>query len=130
MKHPDENPLLREILADEPLTALRRTSLEQGLEAMRRTRRFRRSAGVGTLALVPVLLIVALTLHKRAQETVSTPPTPGPPPARVVAAPPEERGVKMISDEELFALFPGRSLALIGKPGHQQLVFLDTSANH
>jgi hypothetical protein len=129
MKHPDENPLLREILADEPLAALRHTSLEQGLGAMRRARRLHRAARVGTLALVPVLLIVALTLHKPAQETASRPPTPGAPQASVVA-PPAESGVKMISDEELFALFPGRSLALIGKPGHQQLVFLDASANH
>ena len=34
--------------------------------------------------------------------------------------------IKLITDEELFALFPGRSVALIGKPGHQQLVFLNT----
>jgi hypothetical protein len=33
--------------------------------------------------------------------------------------------IKVISDEELFALFPRRSLALIGSPGHQKLVFLD-----
>jgi hypothetical protein len=33
--------------------------------------------------------------------------------------------IKLITDEELFALFPGRSVALIGKPGHQQLVFLN-----
>ena len=54
---------------------------------------------------------------------------PGPQQSIVATAPPEESGVKMISDEELFALFPGRSLALIGKPGHQQLVFLDTPAS-
>jgi DNA-binding XRE family transcriptional regulator len=40
---------------------------------------------------------------------------------------PEKSDPKMLSDEELFALFPGRSLALVGKPGYQQLVFLDTS---
>jgi hypothetical protein len=33
--------------------------------------------------------------------------------------------VKFINDEELLALFPGRPLALVGKPGEQQLVFLD-----
>jgi hypothetical protein len=32
---------------------------------------------------------------------------------------------EIITDEELFALFPNRALALIGSPGHQQLVFLD-----
>jgi len=33
--------------------------------------------------------------------------------------------MKYISDEELFKLFPGRSIALIGKPGEQELIFLD-----
>jgi hypothetical protein len=41
------------------------------------------------------------------------------------AAPSETSDVKIISDDELFALFPGRSMALIGTPGQQQLVFLD-----
>ena len=36
--------------------------------------------------------------------------------------------VKIITDEELFALFPNRALALIGAPGRQQLVFLDHGA--
>jgi hypothetical protein len=126
MKSPDENPLLKEILADEALTALRHASLNQGLDALRRARRVRRAARLGTLASVPVLLIVALTLHKPTQEAASPPPTPGTQQASIATAPPEASGVKTISDEELFALFPGRSLALIGKPGHQQLVFLDT----
>jgi hypothetical protein len=129
MKHPDENPLLKEILADEQLAVLRHALLNQGLEEMRRARRLRRAARVGLLALLPVLLMVALTQHKRIQETTSQPSIPGPQQASVVAAPPQESGVKMISDEELFALFPGRSLALIGKPGHQQLVFLDAPAS-
>jgi hypothetical protein len=33
--------------------------------------------------------------------------------------------VKLITDDELLALFPDRPVALIGKPGQQQLVFLD-----
>jgi hypothetical protein len=33
--------------------------------------------------------------------------------------------VKIITDEELFSLFPNRSMVLVGQPGHQQLVFLD-----
>jgi hypothetical protein len=42
-----------------------------------------------------------------------------------MAPPPDAAKVKIITDEELFALFPNRALALIGSPGHQQLVFLD-----
>ncbi len=33
--------------------------------------------------------------------------------------------LEIITDEELFSLFPNRPLALVGKPGHQQLIFLD-----
>jgi hypothetical protein len=130
MKHPEENPLLKEILADEQLSVLRHTLLHQGLKEMRRARRLRRASRLGLLALVPVLLMVTLTGPKRIQETASQPSIPAPPQASVAAAPPPESGVKTISDEELFALFPGRSLALIGKPGHQQLVFLDAPVSH
>jgi hypothetical protein len=41
-------------------------------------------------------------------------------PAAEAAAP-----IKVISDEDLLALFPDRSMALLGPPGQQQLVFLD-----
>jgi hypothetical protein len=130
MKHSDENPLLKEILTDEKLSALRRGSLNLGLDAVRRARRLRRALHAGTFALMPVLLILTLTLRKPKQEPASQPSTPVPRQASVATAPPNESGVKIISDEELFALFPGRSLALVGKPGHQQLVFLDASAGH
>jgi hypothetical protein len=33
--------------------------------------------------------------------------------------------VEYITADQLFALFPNRPMALIGKPGHQQLIFLD-----
>jgi hypothetical protein len=36
--------------------------------------------------------------------------------------------LKFITDEQLLALFPGRPLALIGKPGQQQLLFLGQPA--
>lgn len=124
-----QNPLLKEILADEQLSALRHASLTQGLDTMRRARRRRRALRVGTLALLPVLLIMALTQHKPMQEITSQPSTSGTQRANVAPAQSNESDVKIISDEELFALFPGRSLALIGKPGHQQLVFLDASAS-
>jgi hypothetical protein len=36
-----------------------------------------------------------------------------------------ESKVEYITTEQLFALFPNRPMALVGKPGHQQLIFLD-----
>jgi len=130
MKHPDENPLLKVVLADEQLANLRHASLNQGLDTVRRARRARRAMRVATLALVPLLLIAVFTLHKLTQDTTKQPSAQAQRQTSVAIAQPEESGVKIISDEELFALFPGRSLALIGKPGHQQLVVLDAPARH
>jgi len=129
MKHSDKNPLLKEILADEKLTALRHASLDHGLDATRRARRLRRAVRVGTFALMPVLLILTLMMHKPAQVPAGRRSTLDSQHASAVATPSAEFRVKMISDEELFDLFPGRSLALVGKPGHQQLVVLDASAS-
>ena len=36
-----------------------------------------------------------------------------------------ESKVEYITADQLFALFPNRQIALVGKPGHQQLIFLD-----
>lgn len=123
MKNSDENPLLKEILADENLSALREASLKQGLNAMRRHRRIRRVMHAGMFVLIPTLLI--FTLRKPNPQSVgqtSDPRAQEMPPAAIASG---DSGIKVISDEELFALFPGRSLALIGKPGHQELVDLD-----
>jgi len=35
------------------------------------------------------------------------------------------RNIDYISDDELFALFPGRAAALIGSPDSQPFIFLD-----
>ncbi len=118
------NPLLKEILADDNFNAVRRASLDQGLRVMRRARQIRRLARVGTFALLGLLLATMLMVYWPASKS-GTRDTRNVMPANVVSTPPREATVKRISDEELFALFPGRSLALIGKPGHQQLVFLD-----
>jgi hypothetical protein len=58
-------------------------------------------------------------------------PKPPNPAEILVAHPAADIGseVKLINDEELFRLFPGRSLALIGKPGEQKLIFLDEEAD-
>ena len=125
MKNPDENPLLKEILADENLSALREASLKQGIHAMRRQRRIRRAMHAGMFVLLPALLI--FTLRKPNPQSVSQTSNPHTREMPSTAIASGESGIKVISDEELFALFPGRSLALIGKPGHQELVDLDAS---
>src|SRR6185503_9558115 len=106
MKPPDENPLLKQILADEELADLRNASLSRGLDKTRRARRVRLAMRVGAFGLVPVLLIFALTLRQPIRETASPQPSPGAQQAKIEAARSAESNVKVISDEELFALFP------------------------
>jgi len=128
MKPHEPNRLLKEILAGDELTDFRQASLEQGLNAMRRRQRRRRVVRVCALLMLPLLLTFAI-LSRHAPGTsnrqiASTNPTA----AAFPTPPPDRRDTKFITDEELFALFPNRSMALIGKPGQQQLVFLDQPA--
>ena len=62
---------------------------------------------------------VLIGLSSRTPVTIAPPVGP-----QAGVYPAASQPVKIISDEELFALFPNRPLALVGKPGHQQLVFL------
>ena len=136
MKPSDQDRLLRELLGDERLENLRAASLAGALATLRARRR-RRAALTG--ATVAVTLLLALVWHGLpARIPEITGGTPVPPLAsqpqpdttspdlasvpRVPATP----GVQIINDEELFALFPGRSMALIGPPGAQLFVFLDS----
>ena len=128
MSPSEKDKLLGEILAGEEVSKLRESCLEQGLEVLRRRRRLRLFARVGTMAVMPLALVLALCLkefnrpvsHRRplAAPQFASKPAPGP-----VAA------VKFVTDEELLALFPNRAVALVGKPGHQQLVLFGGPVN-
>lgn len=126
MNRLDQDRLLRDLFGGEELSTFRQASLDQGLALLRQRRRRRRLAlRVCALACLPLALaagafvrqaILASTEHLR---TVSSPALSGSS-ATARLAP-----IKFISDEQLLDLFPGRPLALVGRPGHQQLVFLD-----
>jgi hypothetical protein len=123
MKRSEQDRLLREILDDGDAANFRAASLARGLAFLQRRRRRNRLAQAGAAVILPLLLISGLVAH------LASRPSAAPPPVRPASAPPTDTGkVKIITDEELFALFPNRALALIGSPGHQQLVFLDHGA--
>ena len=127
MKPPEQSNLLKEILAGDELADFRQASLEQGLNALRRQQQRRRIVRIGTGLMLPLVLTLAI-LSRRGPETsnrhiASTYPT-----AAIPTPPADGRDAKFITDEELFALFPNRPMALIGKSGQQQLVFLDRSS--
>jgi hypothetical protein len=113
MKRADQDRLLDGILGDESLAQLRHISLAGMLEAARARRRRRVVVStVGALAVLFSLLVVAT---RRSEKIPSVEPVSAPAAARV----------KFIDDAQLLALFPDRSVALIGPPGNQKLLFLD-----
>jgi hypothetical protein len=122
MNRLQQDQLLTELLTGDEVAGFRRRSLDQSLLALERRRRRRhslRAGGILSAAALAALAFAALG------PVATSPPTAARPPARVASNPTRPFEVKMITDRELFALFPGRPLALIGKPGQQRLVFLD-----
>jgi hypothetical protein len=121
MKRRDTDQLLNGVLSDEGLDDFRRTSLEFGLDTLRRRRRNRRLARTCSIITLPMVLSVLLyKVITSAPEQSTTTPKP-----LIAAGPGSSSEVQIINDEQLFALFPNRPMALVGEPGHQELVFLD-----
>jgi hypothetical protein len=131
MRRIDQDKLLRETLIGEEVSDFRKESLASGLAAVRRRRRYQRAAQAGAIMVLTLLVSLGIVHQysngkpvreivpkKQTAATLATSPAPSA----------ESAKVKTISDDELFALFPGRALALVGKPGEQQLVFLDGGA--
>jgi hypothetical protein len=120
MKRSDQDRLLREILEEGEAADFRAASLAGGVDFLRRRKTRARIAQVCAAGMLAGLLVFWLALHLSSR--------PAGPRLAVVTAPAAQTDmskVKIINDEELFALFPNRPMALIGPPGRQQLIFLD-----
>jgi hypothetical protein len=115
----DKNQFLQDLLSDEELNRLRHTSLLRGLQEMRGRRRRALAARVAVLAF-PLLLLAAMTYYPRFQ-----PARPSVASNTMAFSAAAESRVEYITADQLFALFPNRQMALVGKAGHQQLIFLD-----
>jgi hypothetical protein len=113
MTRSDHDRLLREMLVDENLETLRTASLEQGVALLRRRRRRRVFLAGATASLMCVAVLLLSSRQRPSHEQ----------PAAIV--PTTISGVKLIDDEQLLALFPDRTVALVGAPGRQELVFID-----
>ena len=124
MNDQEQDHLLNELLAGEEVSNFRQASLARAKASIRSRNRRRRAVRIGALAMLPVLGATLLIISRQSSR-IAVKPAEEPRPAVVVQARPEPASVPVISDEELFALFPGRQMALIGPPGHQELVFLD-----
>ncbi|HVS52075.1 MAG TPA: hypothetical protein VHD62_06935 [Opitutaceae bacterium] len=117
MKRSDQDRLLREILADEALERVRTATLAAGVAMLRRRRR-RRVIAATAVASAAFALLFATVMQRRL----------APPAAQSTAVPTAATPrVKWIDDDRLLALFSERGVALIGRPGEQRLVLLDSA---
>ena len=114
MKLSDQERLLHEVLADEALETIRAKSLARGVAELKTRRRIRALASGVAAA---VVVIGTITFSRWPQESRRT--------AEALPSPVSPHAIKVINDEELLALFPTRSLALVGAAGRQELIFLD-----
>ncbi len=126
MKHEDH--LLTGIFTEG--TNLREESLRDSLAFMRKHAR-RRRAIRQTGSLVTLIVTAGLLLWRQQPKTISTSvPSQTPALAGSVTAPSEHATVpgthiRLLTDEELLDLFPGRAVAILGTGNERQLVFLD-----
>ena|SRR5580704_9356030 len=124
MKRRVQDELLKELLSGEEVSDFRQASLAGGLAAIRRQRHRRQAMRMGVIMLLPLLAVLGVLICQRSGPKTRHMASVKPP-AAASETKAETAGVKIISDEELFALYPGRAMALVGKPGEQKLVFLD-----
>jgi hypothetical protein len=127
MKRSAQDRLLKDALTGDGLSDFRQASLEQALNSIRQRRRQQRLIRFGALVALPLLGALLIfrppKKHPGPLAAASLPPLP----VATPSTPAQSSEVKFINDDELLALFPNRSVGLIGQPGHQQLVLLDQS---
>jgi hypothetical protein len=124
MRTENTEKLLEQLLDEESLEMVRRATLASGLKHVRR-RRIRSSILRGSACVCLLSLVLAAVY----QGWLSTQAGPDSKSRKEGPAEVQTPVVQVISDDQLFALFPGRPMALVGTPGHQQLVFLDTATS-
>jgi len=122
MKRSDQDRLLRELLGDDALERVREATLAQGVATLRRRRRTRALVAGAGASLVLALSLAVVIYRGRERERVDGEPLAH---ARSHPLAQTSSSVKILTDDQLLALFPDRPVALIGAPGDQRLVFLD-----
>ncbi len=130
MKNRNESDeLWSDLLDDVASQSFRQTMLTKTIRTATRRNR-RRTVGAITCIVVPLLLLALAQLRDKANvrtDHVAAAPKSVPVVSARAAAPAVEQSTfrpTIITDEELFDLFPNQAMALVGRPGQQRLVVL------
>jgi hypothetical protein len=125
MNRREQDRLFAELIGGENLPELRGRTLQAGLRAMRGRKRRRRAAQAAifcSIALIAGWLVFWMPSYTQNKiKNMASAPASHQQPVQQ----PATGDIKFISDDELLDLFPNRAVALIGKPGHQELIFLE-----
>jgi len=119
MNSRETDRILSEILATDRTDRLRSASLAQGLTLVRRRRQVQtivRACAVVCLLLAPIAILTTSKFPRTGAPAVAS---------RSPAQPGSPFQLERITDEELLALFPGQTIALVGAPGDQRLMVAD-----
>ncbi len=123
MNRSQQDRLLSECLTGDEVAPIREQSLAHSLLWLRRRGRRRRQAKWMSASVAALLTVGIFAVHRGA---IRFPSSGTASQTQAIITPqPDRVEVKIITAQELAALFPERPLALIGKPGQQRLVFLD-----
>jgi len=119
---PEHDELLNEVLTGGNVTELRTKSLDDTLTAVRQHRRLRHALRCASpVAAIGILMAIFWYRHSQFPQPVAVQPA-----AAAMAAPTVPgTSIRLVSDEELLAMFPDRPVALVGPPENRQFVFLD-----
>lgn len=118
-----ENQFVREVFSEVVTDDIRRRSLSAMVACSRQHRRRRRivTSACGALVLAAFISLLFVESNPPNQKVMLSPTIASALSPRVVSGTP----IKVLSDEELFALFPERSVGVVNDRGGYQLVFLD-----
>lgn len=124
----EHEQLLNELFAESATHEFRAGTLDRSLTLLRRRRRTRVLARSAAAIIVPALIVIGVLFSRRpmpetaqhaSSATTSSTETSQSP--RVVPG----TDIRILTDDELLDLFPGRPLALVGPKDNRRLIFLD-----
>ena len=102
---------------------LREATLQHGLRALRRKRGRQHAARLAGVTVSVLALALVVLWNRPHRQTVEH--SHAPPPASTAVETIAGTDIRVLSDDELLAMFKGRPVALVGPPGRQQLLLFE-----